>query len=153
MRASSSETLIKPSFSLWTASSATHPREDRENTNDRIYVFIYINCHKARFYSSEGENAAVASGGSNETLMDIKVNCSSPRDFWWLIDLAYRTGWHGVSLWRREGSSFVPLQTQHTVISRWTKVPSRQMSWENGDFLSFGVGWHSALYGQAAGAN
>ena len=153
MRASSSETLIKPSFSLWTASSATHPREDRENTNDRIYVFIYINCHKARFYSSEGENAAVASGGSNETLMDIKVNCSSPRDFWWLIDLAYRTGWHGVSLWRREGSSFVPLQTQHTVISRWTKVPSRQMSWENGDFLSFGVGWHSALHGQAAGAN
>lgn len=149
MRASSSETLIKPSFSLWTASNATRPWEDRENTNDRIYVFIYINRHESR----EGENAAVARGGSNETLMDIKVNCSSPRDFWWLIDLAYRTGWHGVSLWRREESSFVSLQTQHTVISRWTKVPSRQMSWGNCGFLSFGAGWHSALYGQAAGAN
>lgn len=41
-------------------------------------------------------------GKTHESLMEIKVNCSSPRDFWWLIDLAYRTG----------GISCVPLNEE-----------------------------------------
>lgn len=94
--------------SLKKHSNTTYLREAGENTNDRIYVFIYVNHRKPCFYSGEGESVALTRGVPNETLMEIKVNCSSPRDFWWLIDLAYRTGWHGVSLWRRTGSSFVP---------------------------------------------
>lgn len=44
---------LKHFFSLWTASD-TCLREDRENTNDRIYVFIYINHHGAQLLFQRG---------------------------------------------------------------------------------------------------
>lgn len=142
MKASGSKTFIKKTYPT---ASPTLPRGDRENTNGFIYVCIYIIHPEPCFYFSWGESVALQTGATNETLMEIKVNCTSLRDFWWLIDLAYRTGWHSESPLKEKGEQFCSLQTYQTVIRGWKKATSRQMSRENCDFVSPGAEGHFVL--------
>lgn len=64
MKASGSEAFIKHFFFLWTAPDKTYLWEDRENTNDRIYVFIYVNHHEPLLLFQQGRNCGTGKGGN-----------------------------------------------------------------------------------------
>lgn len=61
-------------------------------------------------------------GAASKSLIQIKVNCSAPRSFWWLIDLACGTGQRGVSVWRRAAGGNQRVNKEHPEDRRHEKA-------------------------------